>query len=231
MTPFQHFIHISIFSCSVLSIFFGNSKILCAQDTGERLPEIFATADSNDLHPASSPVDTWVRLQTGLYDLVFTFDEQAKRMEKYLPAFEKLQLEKRVAAVKNQGNDDHKRPSLEEQIQFDAVAREPTMCALLDQKLKSYILDNRDALDSVVKAIVQMTATMDERAKADFAKRIAVASAAITTRQRAQQILYLCVYKLKDETGKPRDYSVERTMREWYRSQLPILDAWLGNVD
>ena len=29
----------------------------------------------------------------------------------------------------------------------------------------------------------------------------------------------------------PRAYSVEKTMRTWFNIQLPLVDAWLGNVD
>ena len=106
---------------------------------------------------------------------------------------------------------------------YDVVVRFDEQAAAMQKHLpafEQYVLERTNE-----------AANASDDEKRSISKRLATATAAMANRKRAQEILYLCIYKLKSETGKPRNYSVERTMRIWYRIQLPILDAWLGNVD
>lgn len=206
---------------------------LAAHDNADSPP---AAPNSPTVDETDNALKSWIALQTGLYDVAMQFDEQAAAMQKHLPAFEKYVLERQNDAIRNGENVDKilYTPSnmpAKTQIQFQAVAAEPTLCAKLDAALKNYVATSTPALESTIATLVRTTKDADDEQKRDISKRLAVANAAIANRKRAQEILYLCIYKLKSETGKSRDYSVERTMRQWYRIQLPILDAWLGNVD
>ncbi len=214
-----------------------------AQDTGGA-PAIWTIPD-RDAHPGEdatgardvqSALKTWIRLQSGLYGIVIRFDAQAAEMEKHLPAFEKYCRDRRAEDIRNGLNPDKfnfAAANLPPKIRdsFNAVEREPTMCKNLDDALKTYIAQTEQALSAVVRTLARSAQKADDAQKADIARRLADASEAMTDRNRAREILYLCIYKLKSESGKPRSYSVEKTMRQWYRIQLPVLDAWLGNVD
>ena len=226
----------------------GAAIVLSAGETfaqdGAGAPAIWTTPDQNapsgDIDSVApdvrSALKTWARLQTGLYDAVIRFDAQAAEMQKYLPAFEKFCLERRAEDVRNGLNPDKSNvapANLPPKIRaaFNAVEREPTMCKNLDDALKAYIAQTEPALSAAVQTLARHAITADDAQKFAIARRLADESDAMAHRKRAQEILYLCIYKLKSECGKPRNYAVEKTMRQWYRIQLPVLDAWLGNVD
>ena len=114
---------------------------------------------------------------------------------------------------------------------YAILVQEPTLCAQLDDALSRYIAKNGNALSIAVADLTKKTNAMSEAEKAAEAQKYRVAMAAIPELRRAQEILYLCLYKYKNDNGVPTAYSVEKTMRKWYVIETPLVDAWIGNVD
>ena len=240
---FKSIAHATALPCALACAAIATPPAPCATAQTPANAGIWATPDPTPGH-ATAPesgdtaaaLKTWIALQNGLYDVVVRFDEQAAAMQKHLPAFEQYVLERTNEAIRAGENvakisyQVAKMPP-KTQLQYNAVAAEPTVCAQLDTALNAYIAHVTPALEATIDTLVRTTANASDDEKRSISKRLATATAAMANRKRAQEILYLCIYKLKSETGKPRNYSVERTMRIWYRIQLPILDAWLGNVD
>ena len=240
---FKSIAHATALPCALACAAIATTPAPCATAQTPTNTGIWATPDPTHGHAtapesgdAAAALKTWIALQNGLYDVVVRFDEQAAAMQTHLPAFEQYVLERTNEAIRAGENvakisyQVAKMPP-KTQLQYNAVAAEPTVCAQLDSALNAYIAAVTPALEATIATLVRTTANASDDEKRSISKRLATATAAMANRKRAQEILYLCIYKLKSETGKPRNYSVERTMRIWYRIQLPILDAWLGNVD
>lgn len=195
-----------------------------------------ATQPFVSLPSAGQPSDDahivrWISLNAGLNQTVMRFDEQARDMERHLSAFERTQLKSHLDAAR--ASADGQNPSSprtpEEWRAFNAVAREPSMCTQLARALNAYIQAHTNDLSDVITRLAALPADPDSRTAQ--ARAISDALDTVPNQRRTQEILYLCLYKQKNELGQPRPESVEKAMRNWFRIQLPLLDAWLGNVD
>ena len=224
--------HILSACCLSLALFIGG---ICpcaalAQTPGE---SIFVPIE-NSAQLQENPVETGdslgriIALNRDLYRLVMTFDAKAKQVERYQPRYERGQLEKREFELTHP---DTPFESEDAGIGYSVLVQEPTLCAQLDEALKRFIAKNGDPLSHAVADLTQKTKEMSEAEKAAEAEKYRVAMAAIPEVRRAQEILYLCLYKYKNENGIPTAYSVEKTMRNWFVIETPLVDAWLGNVD
>ncbi len=216
----------------ITGIFFVLSMIVAPVAHAQE--SIFVPMPTTESEPQEAPVNddalsNWIKLQADLYKIVLTFDEKAKLLERNILHNEQVRLnndEIRFKALSaNRKPNESGNYGGEEQIYSS------TLCSELNDTLNRYIDKNTSALDGVVKKIVAETASMDETQKASYSQRIQVAVAAIPNLRRSQEILYLCLYKYKTEAGVPAAWSLEKTLRKWNAVQVPILDAWLGNVD
>ena len=208
-------------------IAFAQSAIFVPADgihAGEPSPNDAANLKQDD-------IARFVQLQIDLYRVVMTFDARAKQVEKAIRPFEEaelLRMEQQALA----GKDAEQIPRTPENAaRYSLLVSEPTLCKELDESLRRYIEKNTPALEAVVKSFTAETLDMSDAQKAETAARIRTALQAYTVLRRAQEILYLCLYRYKNDVGMPRPYSVEKTMRAWFTIQLPLVDAWLGNVD
>lgn len=176
-------------------------------------------------------MERYVVLQAGLDNVVYAFDEQAAHVKKHTQAFEVSELKKRESRFLNP-DQPPQRMTFTEQARYDLLIREPTLCSRLDEAIRQYVSANSLTLDTVVQQLKQQTETMDDAAKQAFAQRLQTALAAARPHKaRVESILYQCLYKNKNDLGMPRDYSVEKSMRNWFMIQQPLIDAWIGNVD
>ncbi len=209
------------------AILSGNAN---AQTPGESIfvpIENAAQVQDNPVESGDS-LGKLISLHRDLYRLVMTFDAKAKQVERYQPRYERGQLEKREFELKHP---DTPYESEEAYAGYSVLVAEPTLCAQLDEALKRFIAKNGDALSYAVADLAKKTNAMSEDEKAAEAEKYRVAMAAIPEIRRAQEILYLCLYKYKNENGIPTAYSVEKTMRSWFVIETPLVDAWNGNVD
>lgn len=186
---------------------------------------------ANTQNSQATPLSQLLSLQLNLYRVVLTFDERAKQYENAHDHFETMLLQaKENQLVQNNGHS--KQDALYSIPGYSAVVKEPTLCAELDNALKSYIKKHAQDLTVVVTQLTQETQNYSEQQKAATATAIhtALTSSGINVR-RAEEIMYLCLYRYKNELGSPRKYSVEKTLREWFTIQTPLIDLWLGPVD
>ena len=181
--------------------------------------------------PAQDYVSQFVQLQTDMYRIVMTFDARAKQVEKNIIPFEEAELQRQEQQALAGKNAAPIPRSPENAARYSILVSEPTLCKELDESLKRYIDKNTPALEAVVKSFTAETLKMSESQKAETAARVRETLHAYPDLRRAQEILYLCLYRYKNDVGMPRPYSVEKTMRAWFNLQLPLVDAWLGNVD
>ena len=201
------------------------------QDDAILVPVPTEENDQPNERNQSDPVMRLIALQNGLYDVVLTYDAAAAQVEKAQPKFEEswLQLQQSHAL----------HPSgipLSQQVYdlpFAALLlKEPTLCARIDQDLKAFIRAHTAETEQLIKRISTDTANFSDEEKASLAKSIRTARAASHTDQRrAQEILYLCLHRYKNEIGVTKPYSIEKTLREWFNIQAPLVDLWLGPVD
>ncbi len=173
-------------------------------------------------------LDEIVRLQTDLYKVVLTFGSQAEIVESEIRKHEEIvihnhELKMTVKPVVLEDGST--------EVPGVLYFRVPTLCSELDESLKRYIAKNSPALESAVQILAEQSKSMSETEKAETAQKIRVALAAIPNLRRAQEILYICLYRFKNELGYQPPFMVERTMRTWFGMQEPLLDAWLGDVD
>lgn len=176
-------------------------------------------------------INHFVQLQIDLYRVVMTFDARAKQVEKAIRPFEEAELQRMEQQALAGKNAEPIPRTPEHAARYSLLVSEPTLCKELDESLKRYIEKNTPALEAVVKTFTAETLKMSENEKAETAARVRDTLQAYPDLRRAQEILYLCLYRYKNDAGIPRAYSVEKTMRVWFNIQLPLVDAWLGNVD
>ena len=169
-----------------------------------------------------------ISLHRDLYRLIVTFDAKAKQVERYQERYERGQLEKREFQLKHPNTPYE---SEDTNVGYSVLVAEPSLCAQIDESLKRFIAKNGDALSHAVSDLTKKTKAMNDAEKAVEAEKYRVAMAAIPESKRAQEILYLCLYKYKNANGIPTAYSVEKTLRQWFVIETPLVDAWLGNVD
>lgn len=181
--------------------------------------------------PPQDHVAQFVQLQTDMYRIVMTFDARAKHVEKAIIPFEAAELQRQEQQALAGKNADPIPRSPENAARYSILVSEPTLCKELDESLRRYIDKNTPELEAVVKSFTAETLKMSETQKAETAARVRETLHAYPDLRRAQEILYLCLYRYKNDVGQPRPYSVEKTMRAWFNIQLPLVDAWLGNVD
>ena len=109
---------------------------------------------------------------------------------------------------------------------------ESSFCSELDNSLKNYVKKNSAEVQSLVTQLVAETKDIAPQQQAEISKSIHIAmTSSGVNRKRAQEILYICLYRFKNEDGTPKNYSVEKTLREWFTLQAPLVDLWLGPVD
>lgn len=214
--------------------FFLASSLMPALATPQDA-DIFITQPRSGENPPDAPslhdtLDLWLALQFGLYDVVSAFDEKARNMQESLYRFENRQIQQHLRKILAPDTQPPK-PTPGEIRDFDAVAREPSMCTQLAQSLETYITKNAPKLDAAIQELTTLTQQATDRQKSEIAAHISRQTASRKSIRRAQEILYLCLYKQKDELGLPRKFPVEKQMRAWFRIQLPLLDLWLGDID
>lgn len=178
--------------------------------------------------PQNNALDEIVKLQTDLYKVVLTFDAQASIVESEIRKHEEIvihnhELKMTVKPIVLEDGST--------EVPGVSYFRVPTLCSELDESLKRYIAKNSAALENAVQVLAEETKSMSETEKAEMAQKLRVALAAIPNLRRAEEILYICLYRFKNELGYQPSYMVERTMRTWFTMQEPLLDAWLGDVD
>lgn len=234
-----HILASIIFATAWFSACFSETAM--AQQPAPSATQPSVSLPSTDLPSAGQPsagqpsddahIVRWISLNAGLNQTVMRFDEQARDMERHLSAFERTQLKSHLDAAR--ASADGQNPSSprtpEEWRAFNAVAREPSMCTQLARALNTYIQAHTNDLSDVITRLAALPADPDSRTAQ--ARAISDALDTVPNQRRTQEILYLCLYKQKNELGQPRPESVEKAMRNWFRIQLPLLDAWLGNVD
>ena len=219
---------------SALSLFFAcflyfSATSAFAQSGESIFVPVNPQNESNIQNSQQSPLNQLINLQRNFYRIVLTFDERARQVESVSRRFEsdylKLQENRAIQQDSDQGNN-------YPLTGYSILVKEPTMCAELDNALKIYIKKNAADLSAVITQLVAETQNYSEAQKAETAAIIRTAiHASDTDYQRAQEILYLCLYRYKSMTGNPTKYSVEKTLREWFTIQAPLLDLWLGPVD
>ena len=176
-----------------------------------------------------SPLNQLITLQRNLYRIVLTFDERARQVESVSRRFESDYLKSQEYRITQQDSDSASNYTL---TGYGTLVKEPTMCAELDNALKNYIAKNATDLKAAVTQLVAETQHYTDAQKKETAAVIRTAiHASDTDYRRAQEILYLCLYRYKSMTGVPTRYSVEKTLREWFNIQAPLIDLWLGPVD
>ena len=234
-----HILASIIFATAWFSAYFSETAM--AQQPAPSATQPSVSLPSTGLPSATQPsagnpsddahIVRWISLNAGLNQTVMRFDEQARDMERHLSAFERTQLKSHLDAAR--ASADGQNPSSprtpEEWRAFNAVAREPSMCTQLARALNAYIQAHTNDLSDVITRLAALPADPDSRTAQ--ARAISDALDTVPNQRRTQEILYLCLYKQKNELGQPRPESVEKAMRNWFRIQLPLLDAWLGNVD
>lgn len=179
--------------------------------------------------PADDTLQSWIKLQSDLYKVVLTFDEKAKQLEKHLLLNEQARLHNEEIRFNAQSS--HWKPDENGNYGGEQQIYGSMLCSELNESLDRYITKNIPALDDAIQKLTADSAGMNETQKAAFAGRIQVLLASVPNIRRSQEILYLCLYKYKTESGMSAPWSVEKTLRRWYMVQAPILDIWLGNVD
>ena len=202
-----------------------------AQSNENIFVPIPSSNESSVQNQHSSPLSQLISLQLNLYKVVLTFDERAKKFENAHDHFETMLLQAREnQMVRN--NDAAAQDPIHNIPGYSAVVKEPTLCAELDNALKSYIKKHSQDLTAVVTQLTAETQNYSEQQKAETASFIhsTLKSSGIDIR-RSEEILYLCLYRYKNELGVPRNYSVEKTLREWFTIQAPLVDLWIGPVD
>lgn len=173
----------------------------------------------------------WVALQAGLYRVVTTYEAQAEAMGRWLRYFERKQMVMHIEKMTGEETEETGGERRATQKAYEAVATEPGLCAGLNEAISSYVNANMEAMTRVTEALVRETSTYGEEERGEFASRLRVTLAGMEGKRRAQEILWYCLYKDKDELGQPRAYSVERTMKAWYRVQESLITSWIGEVD
>ena len=222
-------------------LMFADTGIVYAQDPGEEgiwapyqggEPQAeVAEGQADDHHNAAEPdalLREYIRLQADLYRIVMTFHEQAKGVEREIRNHEEIVIRNHALKMTTPA------VTLEDGttgVPGVTYFRVPSLCAELDASLKRYIDKNTGPLDHAVRELVAKTKQMTEDEKAAMADKIRGLLAEIPNMRRAEEILYLCLYRYKNELGVQPPYQVEKTMRIWFSHQEPLLDAWLGNVD
>jgi hypothetical protein len=218
MSP-KWLIFLSIFWPSVV---FGQDSIFVPLDSGEAMAPAVVPADA---------LARYVALQAGLDTVVYGFDEAASQVHKHTRLFEAAELKNRESRFLNP-EQPAQRMTLSEQARYDLLVREPTLCKNLNDAISQYVTQHTAELEGVVQQLMAQTSAMDDVAKNAFAQKLQTALAASSPhKRRAQEILYQCLYKNKGATGLPLDYSVEKTMRNWFMIQQPLIEAWIGHVD
>lgn len=214
------------------------SGICCFMGVGARAQEsIFvplesveaSSGDGQAVSSASDDVEKWVELHSNLYRIVMTFDEQAKQLERVLLKNEEARLnnEQVVMHAKARGIEPDENGNYGGEMPIIGSS----LCQELDASLDRYISKKTPELDVVVQSLTKRTQALSEGDKAEFAKRLNMLIAGIPALKRSEEILYLCLYKYKNEAGMPTSWAVDKTLRRWYAVQQPLLDAWIGNVD
>lgn len=178
---------------------------------------------------ASDDVEKWIELQSGLYKIVKTFDEQARQLERVMLSNDEARVNNHLIEIQAKSSgieaDEYGKYGGESPIISSSLCQE------MDASLDRYISKKTPELDVVVQSLTNKTKSMSDAEKAEFAKRLNMLIAGIPELRRAEEILYLCLYKYKNEAGFPTTWSVDKTLRKWFAVQQPLLDAWIGNVD
>ena len=225
MKKLTSFIRVITFGAA---IFWGTAAVAQTPEESIFIPAADVAPNHADDAEVSNSLAKLISLHRDMYRLIMTFDARAKQVERFQPRYERGQMEKREFQLKYPDT-----PYEPEEVYggYSVLVQEPTMCAQLDETLKRFIAKNGDALSHAVSDLTKQTKTMSDAEKAVEAEKYRVAMAAIPEVRRAQEILYLCLYKYKNENGIPTAYSVEKTMRSWFVIETPLIDAWIGNVD
>ena len=212
-----------------------------------------ASADAADATSAEDALRRYLALQKGMYALLVPLESKAAEYQKHLGDVERWVLDERMASKtriepepapepdpapkkgsKNREKSSKpKAPSLADRLLKDNArlhaiyVREPTLCAEMDAILTQYVDAHSAELQSLVSVLLAQYKTMDDAQKEKMAATIGTSMAATPKLKSVHNMMALCVYKQKNELGRPTKYSPEKTWRRWYRIQTPLLSAWL----
>lgn len=217
---------LSTFLCSLACPLYAQ-----AQSSSEIFIPVNPTEQTQETQN-TSPLSRLIALQSELYEIVLSYDPTAKQVEKFLPAFEEGWLQIQQNHAMNPSSDVPLITQAYNLPNASLLLKEPTLCARIDADLKDFVRSHAQEVQHLVKQISADTSKLSDEQKNSLAQSIHTAKAASKTDyRRAQEILYLCLYKYKNDIGASRSYSVEKTLREWFNLQAPLIDLWIGPVD
>ena len=197
--------------------------------------DIFVPVDPSQEQTAQpskpSPLSRWVALDAGLYDVALQYDAQIRIAERAERQFEPAYLRNYEHKMLNpESTDNVYTPS--EWGYYSTLMHEPTACNQLDKALAHYISKNSAELDATMTQLIAETKDFTEEQKAQMAQTLRTAfAAAVPNKRRAQEILYFCLHRFKNEIGVQKPYSMEKTLKNWFIIEARLLDEWLGPVD
>ncbi len=182
-----------------------------------------------NLGTMNDDIGRWLLLQSDLYRVVMTFNEQAKQLERVI--YKNEEARNVNHEIQMTAKSEGRAPDESGNYGGEMPIIGSSLCQELDASLQRFIDKNKAALDEVVHSLVKYSSNLSDTEKDAVSTRMRTTIAAMSDRKRSQEILYLCLYKYKNESGVPTTWSVEKTLRQWYVIQLPLIDVWLGNVD
>lgn len=222
----KQFACITSFLMSMTGAFASAQESILVPMEKPNLPEKSAVSDVTTM---TDDMGRWLSLQSDLYRVVMTYNEQARQLERVIYKNEESRN------VNHEISMTAKSKGLEPDENGNYGGEMPiigsSLCQELDASLQRYIEKNKTELDQVIQNLVKYSSKLSEQEKETVSAGMRTTIAAMPARKRAQEILYLCLYKYKNESGVPTTWSVEKTLRQWHVIQLPLIDVWLGNVD
>lgn len=201
-----------------------------AQD-GIFVPADVPQAQEQQQPQQQSALAKWVSLDAGLYDVVLQYDDTVRIGERAERRFEPAFLRDYEDKMRHPDRD-YNVYTPSEWGYYNTLIHEPTACNQLDKALAQYIAKNSSQLSHTITQLINETKDYSEEQKIQTAAKLQTAfAAAAPNKKRAQEILYFCLHRFKNEIGVQKPYSIEKTLRNWFNIEAKLLDVWLGPVD
>lgn len=180
---------------------------------------------------ADEALKTLCQLHASLYQMPTKYYVQWQSLEKHREAAELDTVRMEQQKKLDPDATDYPGRSSNDRFYSAQFTQEPSMCAQLDAELNKFITQHEAEYKSTVTALIKATNAFTDEQKADFAKRLTACTIPTDANgyRKAHQVLYACIYRIKNIKNVPLSYSVEKTMRRLYVLQEPLLTAWLGS--
>ena len=182
---------------------------------------------------ASASINVLCSSTAKLYSIAAQYEAEIDEQNKHRDKQERVTVEIEQHKKIDPKGEHPRQPTSNEPYYTAMFTREPTVCARLNTELDQFITANEGELRHAVDDLVARTPGMGDAEKQQMAKQLADCTDPNRhpSMRVGKKVLYSCIYRTKNIRNVPLPYSVEKTMRRLYTIQLPLLDAWLGNVD